>query len=231
MSQLKIDHSRVNAAIAQAEATTSGEITCVVRAKALDYSATPIGWAAALTLLAPLVTAGMGLMPHAWLEPLLSRVLGWYSIGVSGQYETWEMALGLTALQVVVFAVSWTLINFTPLKLWLTPKATRLKKAHEKAMEQFYARGLHLTVGRTGVMIFCALEEHFVDVIADEGIYTKVDKTLWNDTVAVLLKNIKAGDLTTGFVEAVTTCGLALATHFPPDPDNPNELPDVLIEI
>jgi putative membrane protein len=231
MSQLKIDHTRVNAAIAQAERSTSGEITCVIKTKALDYSATPVGWAAALTLLAPLVITGLGLMPHEWLEPLLSRLLGWHSIGVSGQYAAWEMALGLTALQVLVFAVSWTVINFTPLKLWLTPKATRLKKAHEKAMEQFYARGLHLTAGRTGVMIFCALEEHFVDVIADEGIYTKVDKALWNDTVAVLLKNIKAGDLTTGFVEAVAACGTALAEHFPPDASNPNELPDVLIEI
>ena len=115
--------------------------------------------------------------------------------------------------------------------IWLTPKATRLKKAHEKAMEQFYSRGLHLTAGRTGVMIFCALEEHFVEVIADEGIYSKVDKALWNDTVAVLLKHIKAGDLTTGFVEAVAACGVALAGHFPPDPNNPNERPDVLIEI
>jgi putative membrane protein len=231
MSQLKIDHARVNAAIAQAEASTSGEITCVIKAKALDYSATPIGWAAATTLLAPLVITGLGLMPHEWLEPLLSRVLGWNSIRVSGTYATWEMALGLTALQVVIFAVSWAIINFTPLKVWLTPKATRLRKVHEMAMEQFYARGLHLTTGRTGVMIFCALEEHFVDVIADEGIYSKVDKALWNDTVAVLLKNIKAGDLTTGFVEAVAACGVALAAHFPPDDSNPNELPDVLIEI
>ena len=231
MTKLKIDHARVNAAIVQAETTTSGEITCVIRNKALDYSATPIGWAAALTLLAPLITTGLGLMPHEWLEPLLSRVLGWSSIGVSGEYATWETALGLTGLQVIVFGVSWSLINFTPLKVWLTPKATRLKKAHEKAMEQFYARGLHLTAGRTGVMIFCALEEHFVDVIADEGIYSKVDKTVWNDTVAVLLKNIKAGDMTTGFVEAVAACGTALAAHFPPDASNPNELPDVLIEI
>ncbi len=230
-TDLKIDHARINAAIAKAEETTSGEITCVIKAKALDYSGTPLGWAAALAMIVPIGMAGAGLLPHEWLAPLLSKIMGWYSIGVSGRFETWEIVLGYAALQLAVFGLIYLLINFTPLKLWMTPKATRARKAHEKAMEQFYARGLHLTQGHTGVMIFCALEERYVEVIADEGIFTKVDKALWNDTVAVLLKNIKQGDLTAGFVEAVAACGVALTAHFPPDADNPNELPDVLIEI
>jgi len=228
---LKIDHSRINAAIAQAETATSGEITCVIKGKALDYGETPLGWAAASALILPLLLGGLGLLPHEWLAPALNTVLGWNGIGVSGDFHAWEILLGYAALQIVVFALVYALINFTGLKLALTPKATRRKKAHEKAMEQFYARGLHLTRGRTGVMIFCALQEHFVEVIADEGIYSKVDTSTWNNTVNVLLKNIKAGDLTTGFVEAVAACGVALAQHFPPDADNPNELPDVLIEI
>lgn len=231
MTDLKIDHARINAAIAKAEEATSGEITCVIKAKALDYSGTPLGWAAALAMIVPVGLAGAGLLPHEWLAPLLSKIMGWYAIGVSGEFATWEIVLGYAALQLAVFAIAYVLINFTPLKLAMTPKATRARKAHEKALEQFYARGLHLTKAQTGVMIFCALEEHYVEVIADEGIYSKVDKALWNDTVAVLLKNIKKGDLTAGFVEAVAACGLALAAHFPPDDDNPNELPDVLIEI
>ncbi len=228
---LKIDHSRINAAIATAEETTSGEITCVIKAKALDYGETPLGWAAASALILPLALGGLGLLPHEWLAPLFNQALGWNGIGVSGQFATWEILLAYAALQLVVFAVVYTLIAFTPLKLALTPQRTRRRKAHDKAMEQFYARGLHLTRGQTGVMIFCALEEHVVEVIADEGIYAKVDKALWNDTVAVLLKHIKSGDLTTGFVEAVNACGVALSAHFPPEGDNPNELPDVLIEI
>ncbi len=228
---LKIDHSRINAAIAQAETATSGEITCVVKGKALDYGETPLGWAAASALILPLVLGALGFLPHQWLAPALNAVLGWNGIGVAGDFPAWEILLAYAALQILVFALVYAVVNFTGLKLALTPKATRRKKAHEKAMEQFYARGLHLTRGHTGVMIFCALEERFVEVIADEGIFTKVDKSTWNNTVNVLLKNIKGGDLTTGFVEAVAACGVALAQHFPPDADNPNELPDVLIEI
>jgi putative membrane protein len=228
---LKIDHNRINAAIAQAETATSGEITCVIKGKALNYGETPLGWAAASALILPLVLAGLDALPQHLLSTLLANILGWYAIGVSGEFQTWEIILTYAILQIVVFSLVYALINFTGLKLALTPKATRRRKAHEKAMEQFYARGLHLTRGRTGVMIFCALQERFVEVIADEGIFSKVDTSTWNNTVNVLLKNIKAGDLTTGFVEAVAACGVALAQHFPPDADNPNELPDVLIEI
>ena len=175
--------------------------------------------------------AGLDALPQHMLTKLMANAMGWYAIGVSGEFQTWEIILTYAILQIAVFALVYALVNFTGLKLALTPKATRRKKAHEKAMEQFYARGLHLTRGRTGVMIFCALEEHFVEVIADEGIYSKVDTSTWDNTVNVLLKNIRAGDLTTGFVEAVAACGVALAQHFPPDAENPNELPDVLIEI
>ena len=228
---LKIDHSRVNAAIAKAELSTSGEITCVIKSKALDYGETPLGWAAVAAFVTPMLISTFGAMPHEWLAPLLTQIFGWNGIGVSGDFATWEVLIGYGFLQVIVFAITYAVIRFTGLKLWLTPKATRNRKAHQKAMEQFYARGLHLTQGQTGVMIFCALEEHFVDVIADAGIYAKVDKTLWNDTVAALLGHVKNGDLTSGFEAAVEKCGEALAAHFPPGEDNPNELPDVLIEI
>jgi len=228
---LKIDHARINAAIARAELTTSGEITCVIKSKALDYGETPLGWAAVAAFIVPLLMSAFGWLPHDWMAPLLARLMGWYTIGVSGEFLTWEILISYGFAQVIVFAFVYTLIRFTGLKLFLTPKATRNRKAHQKAMEQFYARGLHLTQGQTGVMIFCALEEHFVDVIADAGIYAKVDKSLWNDTVAALLKHVKDGDLTSGFEAAVEKCGEALAAHFPPGEDNPNELPDVLIEI
>lgn len=231
MGTLNIDHGRINAAIAKAETGTSGEITCVVKAKALEYNETPLGWAAAAAMILPLVMAAMGMLPHHWLEKALSPVLGWHGLSVDGNLLTWEAILTYAAVQLVVFAAAYVLIRFTGLKLMLTPLATRRAKVHQKALEQFYARGLHLTAARTGVMIFLAVEEHVVEVIADGGIYDKVDKSFWNDTVAILLKHIKAGDATGGFEEAITVCGAALAQHFPPTDDNPNELPDVLIEI
>lgn len=231
MSKLNIDHNRINAAIAKAENATSGEITCVVKAKALDYGETPLGWAVAAAFIVPLLIAAFGGMPHDWLAGALSAVLGWHTLAVDGDMVMWEVILTHAFVQIVVFAATYLLIAFTRLKLWLTPMATRRSKVHRKAVEQFQARGLHLTQSRTGVMIFLAVDEHVVEVIADDGIYAKVDKTFWNDTVAILLKHIKAGDATAGFEEAIAVCGAALSQHFPPTDANPNELPDVLIEI
>ena len=228
---LSIDHARINAAIARAETTTSGEITCVIKAKRFDYPETPLTWAAAVSLILPLVLAGFGLIPHEWMTPLLARFGGWYAIGVSGSFTVTEAIIAYALLQLVLFAVVYGLIAFTGLRMMLTPKAIRHRRAHEKAQEQFYARGLHLTQSHTGVMIFCALEERFVEVIADEGIYGKVDPHFWDTTVAALLTHIKSGDLTAGFEAAIEVCGQALAGHFPPEGDNPNELPDVLIEL
>jgi len=228
---LHIDHARINAAITRAEETTAGEITCVVKAKAMDYRETPLAWAAGVALIVPLCLFALGVLPHQWLAAVMAKTQGWTSIGVNGNFHIWEAVMAYAALQLVLFVAVYAAVALTPLKVWLTPRHTKHRKAHEKALEQFYGRGLHLTREHTGVMIYCALEERFVEVIADEGIYTKVDKALWDNTVQVLVKHIRTGDLTTGFEQAVFACGNALTDHFPAGADNPNELPNVLIEI
>ncbi len=233
MGKLNIDHSRINAAISKAEETTSGEITCVIKGKALDYAETPLAWGFGLALLTPFVLALFGVsLQDSVASHLPPALAGWEAAHANAATINRIQEMALTGLmQLAIFVVVWLVVRYTPLKLWLTPKRTKVRRAHEKAAEQFYARGLHLTQGHTGVMIFCALEEHFVEVIADAGIYTKVDKAVWNETIAVLLKHIKSGDLTGGFEAAVAKCGEALSDHFPPGSSNPNELPDVLIEI
>ena len=228
---LHIDHERINAAISRAEETTSGEITCVVKAKAMDYAETSLGWATGVAMIVPLILFSIGVMPHQWLALALSRIEGWTTTGVDGTFHIWEAVIAYALLQLILFVVVYALVAATQLKVWLTPRHTKHRKAHEKALEQFYSRGLHLTREHTGVMIYCALEERFVEVIADEGIYTKVDKALWDNTVQVLVKHIRTGDVTTGFEQAVYACGNALTDHFPAGEDNPNELPNVLIEI
>ena len=228
---LHIDHERINTAISRAEETTSGEITCVIKAKAMDYGETSLGWATGVAMILPLILFSVGVMPHQWLALVLSRIEGWTATGVDGTFHIWEAVVAYALLQLILFVVVYALVAATPLKVWLTPRAIKHRKAHEKAMEQFYGRGLHLTRDHTGVMIYCALEERFVEVIADEGIHAKVDDGLWNNAVQVLVKHIKTGDLTTGFEQAVLACGNALTDHFPAGADNPNELPNVLIEI
>lgn len=233
MAKLNIDHARINAAISRAEVTTSGEITCVIKAKAMAYPETPLAWGFGAALLLPLALALLGVsLSDLIAAHLPAPVTGWQAAHVSQHAYNRLQDLALYGLsQVLIFLVVYLVVRFTPLQLWLTPKAIKHRRAREKATEQFYARGLHLTAHNTGVMIFCALEEHFAAVIADSGIHSRVDQHLWDGTLNTLLSHIKQGDLTGGFEAAIATCGSALSEHFPAGEDNPNELPDVLIEI
>ena len=100
-----------------------------------------------------------------------------------------------------------------------------------QAWQQFLAHGLHVTEARTGVLIFAALGDHQVEVVADEGIHSKVDQAVWADAVEVLARGLRRGDPAAGFVDAVALCGAVLAEHFPPAPRNRNEVEDKLVVI
>ena len=65
-----------------------------------------------------------------------------------------------------------------------------------------------------------------VEIIADEGIHSQVGSTPWTEAVADLTAALKAGRPADGFVQAIERCGAVLAAHFPPRPDDRNELPD-----
>ena len=99
------------------------------------------------------------------------------------------------------------------------------------AFQQFLAKGLHQTQGRTGVLIFAAMDERRAEVIADEAVYNKVDKDVWGEALDALVDGMKKDDPGTGFVEAVRLCGEVLARHFPPTAENRNELPDQVVVV
>jgi uncharacterized membrane protein len=73
----------------------------------------------------------------------------------------------------------------------LTPRPLKKARVRRAAMEQFLATDLHVTRDRTGVLIFAALAEHRVEVIADEGIYAAAPNTVWDEVVADLVSGLK----------------------------------------
>jgi putative membrane protein len=117
------------------------------------------------------------------------------------------------------------------IRRWATPRSVRRARVRKAALEQFLAHGIHVTEGRTGVLIFAALEDHQVEVIADEAIHGKVDQSVWADAVEVLAQGMKRGEPVAGFTSAIGLCGEVLAAHFPPTQENPNEVADKLVLI
>ena len=118
-----------------------------------------------------------------------------------------------------------------PVCMALVPDWITRRRASRGAREQFFERGLHLTRARTGVLIFVSVAEHYVEIIADEGIDTLVPPGTWDKAVADFVERVRAGRVAEGFLAAIEVVGTRLAEHFPRAPDDRDELPNHLIEI
>ena len=217
------DRSRIGEAISAAERQTSGEIFCVISRRVSTYLDVSLAWAAGAALLAPIVFIPL-VLDFRWPGD------GWEAAHQAAQAATTAQALTLYALsQAVVFVGVFLLTRMPAVRRLVTPAGVRRGRVREAALQQFLAQGVHVTTERTGVLLFAALDEHQVELIADEGIYTRVDEDAWAQAVAVLTRELRADRPVEGFAAAVDLCGQVLARHFPPRPDNPNELPDHLI--
>lgn len=221
-------HDRIAAAIATAEARTSGEIFCVLARRVSSYHDVSLAWAAAAALILPL-----GLIP-------LGFEAGW----IPGMADSWEaahlasreisagQALGAYAvIQAVLFLAVYLITRLPSVTRWLTPRAVRRSRVRDAALQQFLAHGLHVTEARTGVLIFAALSDHQVEIVADQGIHARVEPAIWGDAAEALSQGLKRDDPAAGFEAAVGLCGAVLAKHFPPHPGNPNEVADRLVVI
>jgi len=220
--------SRIGDAITAAERRTSGEIFCVLARKVSSYRDISLGWAAGAALLLPLGLIPFGFDP-AWLPGLGD---GWQAAHLSSTDVIVGQSLATYVLiQAAVFLTVFLLTSIPGVRRVVTPRSVRRARVRRAAMEQFLAHGLHMTQERTGVLIFAALSDHQVEIVADEGIHSKVDQNVWGEAVAALSKGMKRGDPAAGFEAAIGLCGGVLAEHFPPREVNPNEIKDRLVLI
>lgn len=222
------DHARVAQAIARAEENTSGEIFCVVARQVSSYRDVSLAWAAAAALLLPLAMVPLGFGAD-WMPGLDS---GWQAAHAAGRSREIGQALAAYALiQAAIFAAVFLFTLIPPVRRLLTPAALRRTRVRRVALQQFLAHGLHATEARTGVLIFAALSDHQVEVIADEGIHSCVSPEVWADAVAALTAGMRKDRPVEGLEQAIALCGAVLAERFPPRPADINEVPDRLVVI
>ena len=197
MQMTKADRAVIAAAIRAAEQRTSGQIVCVLARSSSDYSHVSVLWAALAALISP------------W--PLI--------------VFTQQSVQRIFFIQIAVFLAAALVLSWSPVRMALVPRAVRRARAHRAAVEQFFARGLTRTKGRTGVLIFVSLAERYARIVADEGIASKVKNAEWQAAVDALTAHFRDGRLVEGFVAAIERCGAVLAAHAPPHGAG-DELPD-----
>jgi putative membrane protein len=227
----KTDHDRVHAAIAEAEQRTSGEIFCVVAHEAGHYREVAFAWAAAVALLAPPLSLVFGLKPSFFIAAVLTILdNGWVASHVGGLNAAVAGGLvGYAAVQAVLFLAVLVAMSAAPVRRLLTPAPLKHAQVHARAMEQF-AHRLHAASASTGILIFAAMAERRVEIVADEAIHAKVGPRTWDKAVRAAIEPIRAGDTARGLIAAIEICGAVLAEHCPPH--GPREsAPDDVVEI
>ena len=217
------DHDLVTAAVAAAEARTSGEIVTVIAAQSNDYDDVALVWASVIAFIAMSVIA---LFPDFY-RGLCDRLTGGWGYDLTAN----EWLGTVIAIGVIKWIGMWLILLWRPLRLWLTPRAILAGRVRARAIDLFKVGTEAKTLGRTGILLYVSLKEHRADIVADEAIAAKVSPEVWGDAMAALIDHVRAGRPGEGMAEAVRQMGVVLAEHFPKGDDNANELPDRLIEL
>lgn len=217
------DHRLVTAAVAAAEAETSGEIVTIVTDLSDRYRETAFASASVASFLALTVVA---LFP-SFYQGLYEALLG----GWTYDYSPGEWLGIAAAFAALTWIGTFLILQWLPLRLILTPGLVKARRVRARATQLFRVGAEARTVGKTGVLLYLSLREHRADIIADEAIAAKVAPEVWGEAMLALLGQVRAGKASQGMADAVTQMGQVLSEHFPKGSENPNELADRLIEL
>ena len=160
------------------------------------------------------------------LEGLWTRLMGWSEPPGLQQYLTLMLGTALLTFLIALYAMKWM-----PLRLMLTPGATKTRRVRRRALMLFRAAAERRTVGRTAVIVYLSMGERRAEIIGDEAITAVTTPETWGEAMAALLVEVRAGRPGDGIVAAVARVGTVLAEHFPKTSDDLNEIPDKLIEL
>ena len=100
----------------------------------------------------------------------------------------------------------------------LRSKKTLLEKLyshHELALKDFDTLGAANTRERTGILIFIIFEDRYYDIIADEGIFAKIEDNVWNDMEEKLKEEFRKENYSAGILALVKSMGDVLSREFP----------------
>lgn len=215
------DHKIVTAAVSQAERSTDGEIVTIVTGESDHYG--DVAWAiSGLVALTALLV--ISLFPELYLH-----IIDWLSGGWSGiaALPYWALFV-FTALK---FFGTRLILIWKPLLFLLIPPPIKKARVRKRATSLFRVSTDHKTVGRTGILLYLSMREHRAEIVADEAIVQKVEPAVWGEAMISLIDLVRANKPGEGMAEAVRQMGVVLSEHFPKSDQNPNELPDKLIEL
>lgn len=191
--------ARVAEHVAAAERRTAGEIVVVLAERSAGYERQRAAVSFTATLLVALAT---------WA------------------FVPWVHELWILCGQVPVVLLFWWLTGLGPLLGRIVPGAVQREAVRARSRQLFLDQGVTETRDRSGVLLFLSETERRVELLADRGIHERVGSEQWQQLVTDVVAAIRGGKAVAGLERAVDAIGERLAQHFPPAPDDTNELPD-----
>lgn len=195
------EQRQVAEAISAVERETDAELVTVLAARADDYTYIPLLWASLLALLVP---------------------------GALNYFFAWLNAQELLLVQWLSFAGLSLLLRLPALTTRLIPRPVRHWRAANLARRQFLEHNLHHTAGETGMLIFVSEAEHYVEILVDRGISSRLPDATWQAIVATFTQKVKQGETLQGFLGCIQACGEQLKQQLPATHAR-NELPNHLV--
>ena len=215
------DHEIVTSAVSLAEKATDGEIVTIVTEESDHYG--DIAWAiSGLVALTALLV--VSLFPEIYLT-----MINWLAGGWSGMTALPYWAL--FAFTTLKFFGARLVLMWKPLLFLLIPNPIKATRVRKRATSLFRVSTDYRTVGRTGILLYLSMREHRAEIVADKAIAEKVEPAIWGDAMIAMIDLVRIGAPGEGMAEAVRQMGNVLSEHFPKTDQNPNELPDRLIEL
>lgn len=202
------DLEAVRSATRKAELETGGEVACVLVDHCDVYEGALWKAATAGALAGALAAAAWQILGPGWLRPQAAL---WVVLAAfAGAAAGYLAALGLPALR----------------RALVSPEVLD-RRAERRAAAAFLDEEIFDTRDRTGVLVFVALFEHRVRILADRGIHARVPGDVWETVSRDLARGIREGRTGPALVRAVEEVGRLLARHgVPRRADDVDELAD-----
>ena len=105
----------------------------------------------------------------------------------------------------------------------------KLYKPHELAVKDFENLGIANTKHKTGVLIFLILSERYYDILADEGIHSKIDDHIWLSIKDKIKEEFPKEGYLNGILHIIDKVGEVLKNEFPKAAEDIDELPDEVV--
>ncbi len=99
----------------------------------------------------------------------------------------------------------------------------------ELAIKEFHKLGMHNTDEKTGVLIFILFSDRKFEIVADEGINSKIPEEKWEFITSHLKKEFSSENYKNGIIICLNEIKDILAREFPYKEGDKNELSDEIV--